>query len=51
MGRVKSTTSALFGVIITPVMATSASRLARTPTNPFHDPFFKTDPENLSSGS
>jgi hypothetical protein len=48
--RVKSTT-VLIGITFTPVMATSVSRLARTPISPFQVPLFKTYPENLSSGS
>jgi hypothetical protein len=48
MGRVKSTTSVLIGVIVVPVTATSASRLATTPISPLQVPSADNDPEELS---
>jgi hypothetical protein len=51
MGSVKSTTWVLNGVIVVPVSATSASRLARTPISPLQDPSSEIDPEKLSSKS
>jgi hypothetical protein len=51
MGRVKSTTSVLIGVIVVPVTATSASRLASTPISPLQVPSAEIDPEELSSKS
>lgn len=49
MGRVKSTTSALIGVIVVPVTATSASLLASMPISPLQVPSAEIDPEELSS--
>jgi hypothetical protein len=51
MGRVKSTTSVLIGVIVVAVTATSASRLATTPISPVHVPSADKDPDELFSRS
>jgi hypothetical protein len=51
MGWVKSNTSVLVGIIVVPVTATSASRLASTPISPLQVPSAEIDPEELSSES